>query len=263
MNNMEKRMLEILKRLKEEYNVLAIKSEFEAEGSRVDELVRLNEIVYRADMDMYIKIGGCEAVSDLEKCKTLGARGIMAPMIETPFAMSKFLNAINKVYSEDEQHDMIYIFNAETITGYNNLDEILQVDNINKIHSIAVGRVDFSASLGLGREYINSDEIMQYTRVMLEKARAHNIMAGIGGGISPEAISVLEKLSDVLEKFETRKVVFGYDDKLDIRKGLEYAIEFEILYLKNKASLYKKMAEEDAIRITMMEQRLETFRNRD
>ena len=183
MNNIEKQMLEILKRLKEDYNVLAIKSEFEAEGSRVNELVRLNELVYRTDMDMYIKIGGCEAVSDLEKCKTLGAKGVMAPMIETPFAMSKFLNAIDKVYSEQEQRDMIYIFNAETITGYNNLDSILQVDNIDKIHSIAVGRVDFTASLGLGREHINSDKIMEYTRVMLEKAKAHNIMAGVGGGI--------------------------------------------------------------------------------
>ena len=261
MNNIEKQMLEILKRLKEDYNVLAIKSEFEAEGSRVDELVRLNELVYRTNMDMYIKIGGCEAVSDLEKCKTLGAKGVMAPMIETPFAMSKFLNAINKVYSEQEQQDMIYIFNAETITGYNNLDDILQVNNINKIHSIAVGRVDFTASLGLGREYINTDKIMQYTRVMLEKARAHHIMAGVGGGISPEAIPVLEKLSDVVEKFETRKVVFGYDDTLDIPKGLEYAMEFELLYLKNKAALYTTMATEDLARIKMMEQRLEKIRN--
>ena len=156
---------------------------------------------------------------------------------------------------------MIYIFNAETITGYNNLDSILQVDNIDKIHSIAVGRVDFTASLGLGREHINSDKIMEYTRVMLEKAKAHNIMAGVGGGISPEAIPVLEKLSDVVEKFETRKVVFGYDSTLDIRKGLEYAMEFELLYLKNKASLYTAMSTEDSVRINMMEQRLGKIRS--
>ena len=96
---------------------------------------------------------------------------------------------------------------------------------------------------------------------MLEKAKAHNIMAGVGGGISPEAIPVLEKLSDVVEKFETRKVVFGYDSTLDIRKGLEYAMEFELLYLKNKASLYTAMATEDSVRINMMEQRLEKIRS--
>ena len=260
MNKIEQRMLDILKELKNEYHVLAIKSEFEAEGSRTDELVKLNEIVFRADMDIYIKIGGCEAVRDLEQCRTLGAKGVMAPMIETPFAMEKFIGAVKRVYTQEEIDQMYYIFNAETITGYHNLDEILAVEGIDLIHSIAVGRVDFTASLGHGRDYINSEEIMKYTRVMLEKARKHNIMAGMGGGISPEAIPVIKQLGDVLEKFETRKVVFGYTEDLDIKKGLELAMEFEILYLKNKATLYEKMASDDIERIKMMEKRLEVIR---
>lgn len=261
MNMLEKQMLDILKELKNNYNVLAIKSEFEAEGSRTEELVKLNEIVFRADLDTYIKIGGCEAIRDLEECRILGAKGIMAPMIETPFAMQKFISAINKVFIEDEQKEMFYIFNAETITGFNNLDAILEVDGIEKIHSIAVGRVDFTASLGKGRDYINSEEITEYTRKILEKARKKKIMAGMGGGISPEAIPVIKQLGDVIEKFETRKVVFGYSDDLDIRKGLELAMMFEILYLKNKASLYARMASDDTERIKMMEQRLEIIKN--
>ena len=79
MNKTEKRMLDILKELKNEYGVLAVKAEFEAEGSRTDELVKLNEIVFRADMDIFIKIGGCEAVRDMDQCRILGAAGIMAP----------------------------------------------------------------------------------------------------------------------------------------------------------------------------------------
>ena len=34
MNNVERKMLDILKELKEVYNIIAIKAEFEAEGSR-------------------------------------------------------------------------------------------------------------------------------------------------------------------------------------------------------------------------------------
>lgn len=260
-NKIEAKMLDILKELKKEYHVLAIKSEFEAEGSRTDELIKLNEIVFRADMDIYIKIGGCEAVRDLEQCRILGAKGVMAPMIETPFAMEKFIGAINRVFSKEEQKNMHYIFNAETITGFNNLDAILKVDGIEKIHSIAVGRVDFTASLGYGRDYINSEEIMGYTREMLVKARNKGIMAGMGGGISPEAISIIRSLGDVLEKFETRKVVFQYTDDLNIKKGLELAMEFEILYLKNKAALYEKMASDDLERIKMMEHRLQVIRS--
>lgn len=255
MNKLEKRMLEVLKELKNEYNVLAIKAEFEAEGSRTDELIKLNEVVFRADMDMYIKIGGCEAVRDLDQCRILGAKGIMAPMIETPFAMSKFIGALNKVYTKEEQEEMYYIFNAETITCFNNYDDILALDNINMMHSVAVGRVDFTASLGYGRDMINSEEITEYTRILLGKSRAKGIMAGMGGGISPESIPVLHSLGDVLEKFETRKVVFGYHECLNIEKGLALAMEFELLYLKSKASMYQYMASEDLERIKMMEKR--------
>jgi len=255
MNNMEKRMLQILKELKNEYNILAVKAEFEAEGSRTDELIKLNEVVFRADMDMYIKIGGCEAVRDLDQCRILGAKGIMAPMIETHFAMSKFIGAISKVYTKEEQDEMYYIFNAETITCFNNFDDILASRDISMMHSVAVGRVDFTGSLGYGRDMINSDEITKYTRIMLEKSRAKGIMAGIGGGISPESIQVLHSLGDVVEKFETRKIVFSYDKDLNIEKGLTLAMEFELLYLKNKASMYQYMASEDLVRIDMMEKR--------
>lgn len=124
MNRTEQRMLDLLKSLKDEHDVIAIKAEFEAEGSRTDELVMLNEIIFRADMKLYIKIGGCEAVRDLDQCKFLGASGIMAPMIESPFAMQKFVGAAKKVYA-DRWEDVEWIINAETLTCYSNLDAIL------------------------------------------------------------------------------------------------------------------------------------------
>ena len=57
MNLITKEMLEVLKQLRDEYGILAVKAEFEAEGSRTDELISLNEVVFRADMKMFIKIG--------------------------------------------------------------------------------------------------------------------------------------------------------------------------------------------------------------
>ena len=259
MNCYEKRMLDIIKELKNEYGAVAVKSEFEAEGARTDELVILNEVVFRADMDMYIKIGGCEAVCDMEQCRILGAKGIIAPMIESPFAMQKFIGAIDRVYSQSEQDEKLFIFNAETITGYHNLDAILQVDGIAKIHSIAVGRGDFTASLGYGRDKINSDEITKYTREMLEKARACGIETGIGGGITYEAVPVVHELGDIVEKIETRKIVFGYNESINIKQAIILAMEFEILHLKNKTEFYKRIATEDVRRIQIMEERLKKF----
>lgn len=256
MNNVERRMLDILKELKSEHNVLAIKAEFEAEGSRTDELVKLNEIVFRADMNLFIKIGGCEAVRDLDQCRLLGASGIMAPMIETPFAMKKFVGAAKKVYG-DEISDIEWIINAETKTCKQNFDAIL-AEGKGFLNTISIGRVDLSASMGLTREVINGKEVFDAAQFFAKKAKEAGIVVGFGGGISFDAIDFIKSMKGMADKFETRKVVFKYDDNADrLKAGILKAMEFEVLYLQNKCEFYDRMANEDRARMKMLEKRLE------
>ena len=155
MNSIEKHMLDVLRELKDEYGVKAVKAEFEAEGSRLDELIMLNEVVFRADMDLFIKIGGCEAVRDMDQSKLLGATGIMAPMIETPFAMRKFKGAANKVYKE-EIDSIDWIINAETKTCRENFDDILK-EGEGFLDSVTIGRDDLTLSMGLTKSDVESD----------------------------------------------------------------------------------------------------------
>lgn len=259
MNRTERKMLEILKELKNEHNVLAIKAEFEAEGSRTDELVKLNEIVFRADMNLFIKIGGCEAVRDLDQCRLLGASGIMAPMIETPFAMKKFVGAAKKVYG-DEISELEWIINAETKTCKANFDEILDAGK-GFLNTISIGRVDLSGSMGLTREVINGAEIFETAQFFAQKAKAAGIIVGFGGGISFDAIDFIKDMKGLADKFETRKVVFKYDDNTErLKAGILKAMEFEVLYLQNKCEFYDRMANEDRARMQMLAQRLEAAR---
>ena len=255
MNRIEKKMLEILKELKNEHNVLAVKAEFEAEGSRTDELVKLNEIVSRADMNLFIKIGGCEAVRDLDQCKLLGARGIMAPMIESPFAMKKFVGAAKKVYG-DEVSDVEWIINAETKTCRENFDEIL-AEGKGFLNTISIGRVDLSASMGLTREVINGEEVFEAAQFFAKKAKAAGIVVGFGG-ISFDAIDFVKNMKGLAQKFETRKIVFKYDDNAErLKAGILKAMEFEVLYLQNKCEFYDRMANEDKVRMQMLVERFE------
>lgn len=256
MNRTERKMLEILKELKNKHNVLAIKAEFEAEGSRTDELVKLNEIVFRADMNLFIKIGGCEAVRDLDQCRLLGASGIMAPMIETPFAMRKFVGAAKKVYG-NEVSDVEWIINAETKTCRENFDAILE-EGKGLLNTISVGRVDLSASMGLTRDVINGKEVLETTQFFAKKAKAAGIIAGFGGGISFDAIDFIKNMKGLAQKFETRKVVFKYDDNTErLKAGILKAMEFEVLYLQNKCEFYDRMANEDKVRMQMLVERFE------
>lgn len=255
MNSTEKKMLEILKELRDEHNVLAVKAEFEAEGSRTDELVKLNEIVFRADMKMFIKIGGCEAVRDLDQCRLLGASGIMAPMIETPFAMKKFVGAAKKVYG-DEINDIEWIINAETVTCFENFDEILSVSK-DFLNTVVIGRKDLSASIDYQNSNVNSKEVLEMTTKFAEKSKNNNLVVGMGGGISVDSINFIQKMEGLIDKFETRKIVFGYENNAEkIKKGILKAIEFESLYLQNKSDFYDRMANEDKARLKAISKRI-------
>lgn len=256
MNATQEKMLDTLKELKETYNILAVKAEFEAEGSRTDELVMLNEIVFRADMKMFIKIGGCEAVRDLDQCRLLGASGIMAPMIETPFAMHKFVGAAKKVYG-DEVNNIEWIINAETKTCHQNFDEILE-EGKGFLNTVSIGRVDLSGSMGLSRNDINSDVVFEATKDLAVRARKAGCIVNFGGGISFDAIDFIVAMYPYVNKFETRKIVFRADNDVKRLKGaILKAMEFEILYLKNKCAFYDRMANEDRARIGMLEERYE------
>ena len=255
MNNTERKMLEILKYLKNEHDIIAIKAEFEAEGSRTDELVMLNEIIFRADMKLYIKIGGCEAVRDLDQCRLLGASGIMAPMIESSFAMSKFINAARKVYGK-EVDAIEWIINAETVLCHQNLDSILEISK-GFLSTVSIGRVDLSSSMGLSRKEINGDEVFAKAYDIAKRSKNKGYKVNFGGGISFDAIPFIQKMYPTNDRFETRKVVFhSTDNEKVLKDGILKAMEFETLYLKNKCEYYDRMALEDQERLEMMAKRL-------
>ena len=96
MNKTEKEMLSILFKLKET-GAIAVKAEFEAEGTRTEELLRLIELSRRANIGIGLKIGGCEAVRDLIEAKQFGVDYVIAPMVETSYAIEKYIDAKNKI----------------------------------------------------------------------------------------------------------------------------------------------------------------------
>ena len=256
MNVTEEKMVELLKELKSDYGVIAVKSEFETEGSRKNELTKLRDIISKSGLKMYIKIGGCEAIRDMDDCKILSADGIMAPMIETPFAASKFKNAFEKVFPTQKDGIIDRIINLETITAYNNIDEIF-TENQDFLDTVVIGRSDFSSSCGIPKSEVNGSKMLEYCRDILTKSKDYGFNSAFGGSISIDSFDFFNELRDITDRLETRKIVFdtnkmGNNYSIAVKK----AIDFEYLYLKNKVDYYQSVVNEDKARFLDLKKRV-------
>ena len=251
-NSLKNSMHSILSDLKENYGVIGIKAEFEAEGATFEEIKILKDLIFNTGLDLTLKIGGCEAITDIKEAKKLGANTITAPMTETPYAMKKFVNAIHSVYTEKEAEKVKLLINVETVTGYNNFNDILFSENFKYLDGVVLGRGDMTGSIGLTRKDVNSEQILNIALSMSEKMKSTDKSFYVGGGISAESLPFLKKLP-YITGFQTRKVVFNSDflNNSQAEKGILKAIDFEIMWLKYKQEL-SLATKQDEARINML-----------
>lgn len=255
MNPIERGMLDILKRGRDDFGVVAVKAEFEAEGTRPGEFLRLLELARRADLKVALKIGGCEAVSDLLASRVYGVDYIIAPMVETPYALSKFADAVRRTHGDDTATE--FLFNLETQTTLENLASMIPLVR-GGLTGIVFGRVDFTLSRGMPRTAVDERPITDAVLAVARVCAALDRELVVGGSVSVRSVDALRAFRQVrLDRFETRKIIFdGAACESDrIADGIANAVEFELLWLQNKRDHYHGIAREDEARIAMMEQR--------
>ena len=101
-------------------NLVGIKQSFEDEGALLDDVKTIRKLTKLNNLKLSVKIGGCEAKSDIHECRYMEVDGIVAPMIETEFALQKFIESVSHI------SDIKFYVNIESKTAYENIDSILK-----------------------------------------------------------------------------------------------------------------------------------------
>ena len=260
MKSVELKLINLLKDLKDNYHAIGIKTEFETECAGHKETMLLKNTAVKAGLDLTVKIGGCAAVRDLLEVQSIGAAAVTAPMIESPYAVKKFFEAVKSVFSDKEINIMKFFINIETIYGFKYIDDILSAGYADNISGIVFGRTDMTGSLGMSRNDINSEKILEYAKILAEKALENKKEFITGGGVSAASLPFFKKLPEnSLTKFETRKVIFDAQKALNdknIQTGILKALQFELEWIKYKQNIYNKISQTDKERIKILKFRI-------
>lgn len=235
--------------------VVAIKSELEAEGARIEELFKLSMLLSSRRIPIAVKIGGCEAITDLRIAKDFNARFVIAPMIESVFALSKYKDAIKKIYTVDEVNDVNFAFNLETKTAYSIFDELSALAG-GEIQGVVFGRTDYTQSISLPNSEVDGESV---TAALINSSKIslrENLEFTIGGTLTLRSLETLRKIKQIhLSRFETRKVVLDatHLDSPHIERTIEKALAFELAWLLAKRESAINMTLEDQSRISKLE----------
>jgi 4-hydroxy-2-oxoheptanedioate aldolase len=259
MNTREHKCTKILTDLIENEGLVGIKTSFEDEGALFNETVRLKEVCNQAKTKITLKIGGPEAIRDLKDSTVIGVKGLVAPMVESEFGLRKFVQAAKAYIPHDVLSSVQLNVNIETIVAIQNANKMLEASEATELYGVTVGRVDLVSSMGKDRSYVNSEEVYKMARSVFSKAKERGLKACLGGAVSTDSAEFLKKLHSegLLDKFETRYAMFDPSITLkNLSRALSKAQLFEYEWLMSKHELYTSMANQDAKRIKMIQDRI-------
>ncbi len=242
-----------LDNLGKNWGVIGMKQSFEDEGVLLNDVVAFKRVTEICGLQSFVKIGGCEAKSDLYNCIRMGINGVIAPMVETPFALDKFITMMKDYPNRADSYVVI-----ESKTSYENIDSILE-NGHGHLKGIIVGRSDFSKSYNLNKSEVDSSFIYDKVEDILTKAKKYNYVTTMGGNVSTRSTKFVKDVfaKGLLDRIETRNVVVGLNKSniVNIDNNIQKALDFEIEWLQYKLSISSKLSADYSERIGLLKNR--------
>jgi len=228
--------------------VVGIKQSFEDAGVIFDDVVKMKRICDSVSAYISVKIGGCEAISDINNCLSLDVNGIVAPMIESEFALQKFVEAVITNIDIDKREKMKFYINVESKTAYENLDKILSSPSSKLLTGIVIGRSDLTKSFGYGKQDVVSNKMCKVVTDILTQSKNYGFKTLMGGNIGSSSINFIQDMfsKKLLNNIETRNVIIDLNkvNMDNLEELIKNSLSFESSWLNYKANYYNKIGGE-------------------
>lgn len=215
-------MSNILKDLRENHNLMGLKAEFEDEGVSLDELLWLLSVADDNELGLTVKIGGCAAIRDLKEIRDIGVSKVVAPMIESEYALRKFIISTNSILGKN--HGMELGINVETQTCLKALGDIFKNPVTQRLSFMTIGRGDLAASYNP----ITPQKLMSGISSAAKQISDNGLQCFIGGRITPNSSNFIRQLGDSIYGFETRKCIFRASPQSLTNETIIKALRFEV-----------------------------------
>ena len=232
-----KKIINYLKKLKKQ-NIVAVKQSLEDEGASFEELKLMRKITKKASLKHNVKVGGCEAKTDIYFCEKLGVDGIVAPMVESNYALRKFMQIISK-----NKKQSLYV-NLESIQAFKNINQMIRTKNFKRLRGIVIGRSDLAGSLNLQKSEVDSKKIFKLVLNLLKKIKRKKITTKMGGSLTARSLDFANKLykMKLLDSVETRNIEIKLSDQVftNFNKLIIDIFNFELEWIKYKHKRFSK-----------------------
>lgn len=223
----------LLKNLKS-IGAVAVKQSLEDEGASFDDIKKMRQITEKVKLALNVKIGGCEAKNDLFFCQKTRVDSIVAPMVESQYALNKFIQIVPK-----NNRSFLFI-NLESKTAFENINLIINSSRFRSLKGVVIGRSDLAGSMGLKKKDVDSKKIFKEVSFVLKKIKQKNkkIICKMGGSLTNNSKSFINTLFEkkLLDRVETRNIEIKLNKKTikNLDKIIFEIFNFELEWLKYK-----------------------------
>jgi len=176
-------------------------------------------------LPIFVKIAGSEARTDLRHLQAIGVNGILGPMIESEYALEKFVLTTKQCY-ENSGIDPQLAINIETIQGYQKLDDILESPYFQEIDIVVIGRLDLSLSMQI--DSVDHPEVVEVTKDLASRVRHAGKHVSVGGFVNPSSANSLKTID--IDRLSTVHAMFDLNKVKDVTTSIGKGLEFEIAY---------------------------------